>query len=525
MFGVRCPTQTELNLMEKAWDDPSSTKDINAHLMLSDTGICGTTIVNPVHVWQDSDTNVCNDFKSIKLDWYGTATERVGGDLGAGNPKLKLKSQAVGYILIGYNINTGTTTACGTTGVGEYLGRDVMIATECIFKTYDSAHLLEALWATLLHETGHNMGLGHGGTLASGARDDINCKPNYISVMSYLRQIPTTAMTVQASNTATNVNWYAGFSHGPLKVDTTTGLDYLDENILVDGKKLVMTGSNWKNRDGVTTITSFKLIWGDPDDPNSSLWVKPGIAVSTGQVIDWDGVSGTRYVDLNYMNVKVGTKQLPACTQSRGTGPPTTDTDLHLVSPPDDLKAMRDHMGDFQKSSGYALGLSDFDQDPDLNPEANNDVVLGLDSLSRFSWAGVDSPLTNIPFGESGYSSHKKGNTIPVKHDLFDVDGNEVTGVNWLSVYHIQRMDTKIALVTSSTPPDDGAYAPAPTSTQAGSEEFTWDGSKWAFQMGTKNLQVGGTYAARIYLHFDTGGVIVLDSNGDGISYLFKIVK
>jgi hypothetical protein len=37
---------------------------------------------------------------------------------------------------------------------------------------------------TLMHEFGHNLGLGHGGG------DGINCKPNYLSIMNYLRQMP-----------------------------------------------------------------------------------------------------------------------------------------------------------------------------------------------------------------------------------------------------------------------------------------------------------------------------------------------
>ena len=35
---------------------------------------------------------------------------------------------------------------------------------------------------TFMHELGHNLNLGHGGS------DHINCKPNYLSVMSYTRQ-------------------------------------------------------------------------------------------------------------------------------------------------------------------------------------------------------------------------------------------------------------------------------------------------------------------------------------------------
>ena len=35
-----------------------------------------------------------------------------------------------------------------------------------------------------MHELGHNLGLRHGGG------DNVNCKPNYYSVMSYSRQLP-----------------------------------------------------------------------------------------------------------------------------------------------------------------------------------------------------------------------------------------------------------------------------------------------------------------------------------------------
>jgi hypothetical protein len=37
---------------------------------------------------------------------------------------------------------------------------------------------------TLMHELGHNLGLRHGGF------EDVNCKPNYLSVMNYTLQVP-----------------------------------------------------------------------------------------------------------------------------------------------------------------------------------------------------------------------------------------------------------------------------------------------------------------------------------------------
>lgn len=53
-------------------------------------------------------------------------------------------------------------------------------------KTYNTAFDQE--WAdveagTLMHEIGHTLGLGHGGGSA------VNCKPNYVSVMNYSRQV------------------------------------------------------------------------------------------------------------------------------------------------------------------------------------------------------------------------------------------------------------------------------------------------------------------------------------------------
>ncbi|MGH9878099.1 MAG: hypothetical protein ACRD5H_10710, partial [Nitrososphaerales archaeon] len=59
MSGVICPTQANLDLLEKAFDDASSSKDINAHFHLSDTGICGSN--QNVVAWSDGDATLCND--------------------------------------------------------------------------------------------------------------------------------------------------------------------------------------------------------------------------------------------------------------------------------------------------------------------------------------------------------------------------------------------------------------------------------------------------------------------------------
>ncbi|MGI0013659.1 MAG: hypothetical protein ACREBU_09490, partial [Nitrososphaera sp.] len=513
MSGVICPTQANLDLLEKAFDDASSSKDINAHFHLSDTGICGSN--QNVVAWSDGDATLCNDFKSIKLNYFGTGTERSGGcTLATDCGPLLAKAQAVRYILIVYNINDNN--ACGATGKGELHGNDVIVGTECIFSQYDSGNRLNAALGTILHEVGHNNGLGHGGGKADHTRDDVNCKPIHVSVMNYQRQVPTTAMTVQNSNTADVVNWYLGYHRGQI---TAGGNAYLDENSLLDSS--LLKSGTWKNRDGATTISSFKILWGDPKDSAASERVKSG---TTGVTLMWDGGEAVNRpkIDLNYMDVFIGAKQLPACTQ-------VLDDYTILNSPPDELVTMRNNMYKFQSTGAgtTALGLFDFGQDEDLTSEVNLDVVLALDSLNQFEFLGVKQPLSNVAFGETGVSEHKKGNTIPVQFNFEDKDGNRVTGDNALSTFHITRIDTKIALVTDfSTPPGDDKYFTPQTSTQPGSADyFTWDGSKWSFQMGTKNLNTGGTYAGRIYLHFEDGGQLILDQNGDLITYLFKVVK
>ena len=42
---------------------------------------------------------------------------------------------------------------------------------------------------TIMHELGHTLGLGHGGTMANGTWDHNNYKPNYLSVMNYHFQV------------------------------------------------------------------------------------------------------------------------------------------------------------------------------------------------------------------------------------------------------------------------------------------------------------------------------------------------
>ncbi len=84
---------------------------------------------------------------------------------------------------------------------------------------------------TFMHELGHNLGLLHGGNQVIGT-DDVNCKPNYLSVMNYLFQfksnVPSRPLDFSRSTLATlnenALNEPNGVSQSdPARLNTTYG--------------------------------------------------------------------------------------------------------------------------------------------------------------------------------------------------------------------------------------------------------------------------------------------------------------
>jgi hypothetical protein len=81
----------------------------------------------------------------------------------------------------------------GSSGVGELPGNDFMV-TLGGWSAADISRAggqVNAEAGTLMHEFGHTLGLGHGGS----ANDNVNCKPNYLSVMNYALQFPAADLT------------------------------------------------------------------------------------------------------------------------------------------------------------------------------------------------------------------------------------------------------------------------------------------------------------------------------------------
>jgi hypothetical protein len=120
------------------------------------------------------------DFDALRTTWFGTAQERSDP-----NPNtLFAKRYGFRYMVFAHSL-VGT----GASGCAELPGDDAVIALagfgpKLSSDPYFQRGTSDEQAGTVMHELGHNLGLRHGGG------DNINCKPNYLSVMNYSRQLP-----------------------------------------------------------------------------------------------------------------------------------------------------------------------------------------------------------------------------------------------------------------------------------------------------------------------------------------------
>jgi hypothetical protein len=117
------------------------------------------------------------DFDSVKAGHFGTASERSGAN---SINILNAKRFAYHYSLFVHNLlGLGSTSGCA-----EIQSNDLVVSLGSWSPLgFHSVGNRDQQAGTFMHEIGHNLGLFHG-----GGDPFINCKPNYLSVMSYSRQ-------------------------------------------------------------------------------------------------------------------------------------------------------------------------------------------------------------------------------------------------------------------------------------------------------------------------------------------------
>jgi hypothetical protein len=127
----------------------------------------------------DPCTNGWTEFNSLKNTWFGTASERS-------NPTLLAAKRNTFHYGLFIHTQCANPPASGTS---EINGNDLMVSLgypgwgidPATGKTVGSVAQQQG---TFMHELGHNLNLRHGGN------GDVNCKPNYLSVMNWAFQFP-----------------------------------------------------------------------------------------------------------------------------------------------------------------------------------------------------------------------------------------------------------------------------------------------------------------------------------------------
>jgi len=503
-----CPTVADLSALTQAY----SRKGVTLHIQGFDgVAFSGRDIHdyrNPFHVWDDGATpdpvpDPKNDFAGSKNLNFGTSTERNFGGVArtlTTSDYLKAKAQAFHYMDFVGNINTGVNTACGVSGRAELYGNDAVVALGCGFT--GSTGSSDERQGTMMHELGHNLGLKHGGG------DDTNCKVNQISVMTYTRQMHWDKLPVPAAGTTTDYGWLLDYSRAPLASLDERKLDGVPNVVgndvgLSDGN--VLPSPTVWNALNPPSITSFRLIWGDP---TSIYKIKLG---KTGASIDWneDRVTQTGATqDINKLNNVVGCSPLVA---SYG-----------FLTSYDEWTIAKNNMN-FRRAAGSTQdGFQDF-QDPDFNQEMRGLERDALNKAATNPYRGLLQPINKFGVGNiNTISVFTAGQIVPLKFQLIDGDGNIIkdADVRFGSLVKIDRPQgiTKEELIKTT-----GETVPSINDQFAFKSKVNY----YAYNMNTKGLEKG-FYG--IYIVINKGSTDptkpeeILHQDGQLYSGVFEIV-
>ena len=156
-------------------DNPDGSRGVNLHVQVDESLPESQQLAFPPCT--PAASGGAADFDTLKKAHFGTVAER-------GQSPNVLKAKRLAYR---YNVWAHLLFGQGTTsGCAELPGNDFIVSLGGFSPATPGGHGIGTKTqqeGTFMHELGHTLGLHHGGD------DDINCKPNYISIMSYTRQM------------------------------------------------------------------------------------------------------------------------------------------------------------------------------------------------------------------------------------------------------------------------------------------------------------------------------------------------
>ncbi|TLX84013.1 MAG: hypothetical protein E6K98_03640, partial [Thaumarchaeota archaeon] len=326
---------------------------------------------------------------------------------------LTAKSQAYRYALFVNGIG-------GPSGMSFAPGNKLVVALGA--SVYGSTTPTENQQAgTLAHEVGHNLGLLHGGPISAPSGDtSVNCKPNYESIMSYSRQLPTYLGS----------HWKLDYSEGVL-------LPLTELSGLLD-----KAGTPVSQDTSLTPYLPF-IVWGTPGGTivntattNSKLYnfqqtVKLGTAPPD---IDW---IGTGVVSGSTLSAPLSGFGINGCSE---TAAGAQMTGLGLTGAYNDYNDWNNLNFNFQTSAGVSFtgagGTSTgraasaaalytaFDPKAETPPHSDfNNPILETQSEQSAEYPGLIPPPSL-----DGSTSLKGGANLPLKFQYF-VSGTKLVKI------------------------------------------------------------------------------------------------
>ena len=423
--------------------------------------------------------------------------------------KQLAKLKVYRYVLFVHSIG-------GPSGRSEIWGNDAVIALGDY--TNVGGHAVgskEEQAGTFMHELGHMLNLDHGGArwaqptdLASPqvlGQSAINCKPNYVSLLSYSRQLPNSYLN-QAS-VGGNGGWQLDYSSGKLAP--------LDEKNLKEANGLVSSDGPFTNgqvtiSQGISPVYSATATFTNSGnaglDANTELSAFSGAQLTnfvTGPVTITKGSTsiGATFTDsgstgLNVNTELTGFKILPRIVYGTptvspyykggnfvtlgGVSPPVLSASAADISWDGDADATEPFTNttvDINNFGIYGCQASTSNTSlSDSNDWKNLDFRIGQgtstgsfgDGESRYELNTLQKQQIEIananfiiipPPAVDGQEVRNKGSQLPIKIDLQNYNGEDITYATIYAEYYTNLNPSKISIGSATYNSSVGHYA------------------------------------------------------------------
>ncbi|HEV8406048.1 MAG TPA: hypothetical protein VGQ13_09115 [Nitrososphaera sp.] len=422
-----------------------------------------------------------DDFDGIKRAYFGTRGERNAalGSFGQERANLIAKAQVYHYGLI-VRSSGNTKIVCGNSGHSELGGNDFLVALGARDTSVSSAIPINCFTGpngsdneqigTFLHEMGHNFNWKHGGG------DDDNCKPNYLSMMSYSRQIPISGFG----------NWKATFSR-----EAMARLDERDSANgglgLSEAAGIVLSTAEW------AANTALEIVFGRSGVP--IVYVADNIA-ATPPAISFDGdVAANENLigfDINYLS------GVPGCNTANNK----------LLAGYDDWANIDLNFKDGKPIDGLVYTIAG------QNSDVNDGIVKKMIKAgNKGQFSGLLEPINKVYLNHlEGISLQKKKSTMPLKVSYLDSNNSPITNAN---------LYVKLVKLNNGIPEDAIAESTNPLAGDSGNK-MRLAGGQYIYNLATSNLQAPATYGVEIWLD-GIGTGTKLDNDSDGYAGFFSL--